>query len=325
MSTQFAVYHSEKGKSGATQIGYHMDRVEGKEFSYQHADPSRKHLNRYFTPGKFKDISLTDAINERIKEGYTGKTAIRKDAVKFLTHIFSGSHERMEELSKDKDKFNKWINANYQFACREFGEKNIVRFVLHMDERTPHIHCVTVPLTHEGKLSAKIKFGNRERMRKRQDDYAEAMKPFGLERGARTVGVKHESAREYYQRIDSNINPTDKISVKLADNPKAPFIKELPPLVNRKDWILRQNETISRTFVKEIQKSRDYYKKAYDSALKTAVTQKTKLTEELSKEKKKNQVIEVQKKVEQIKQKAPAEKKQISAAKRKKNNRGFSM
>lgn len=302
-----------------------MDRVEGKEFSYKHADPSRKHLNRNFTPPKFKDMPLKDAINERIKEGYTGKTAVRKDAVKFLTHIFSGSHERMEEISRDEDKFNSWLNANYNFACREFGQENIVRFHLHMDERTPHIHCITVPLTREGKLSAKIKFGNKERMRKRQDDYAKAMKPFGLERGKRTVGVKHESAKEYYARIDSDISVTDKVTVKIANNPKAPFIKELPPLVNRKDWVLRQNEAILSTFTKEIHKNRQDYAKGYEKALKTALTQKTKLSKELFQEKKKNQVIDIQKKVEVIKQKSPEEKKQISAAKRRGKNNGFSM
>ena len=247
MSTNYAVYHSEKGTSGSVQIGYHIDREEGREYSFRHSDPDRLEKNKHFKPNELCKLPLKDAINKRIEEGYKGERAVRKDAVKFLTHVFTGSHERMIEISKDKELFDKWIQKNYAFASREFGAENIVRFTLHMDERTPHIHCVTVPLTHDGRLSAKAKFGNRQRMRRRQDTYAAVMKEFGLERGVKTVGVKHESAREYYDRIDSDINTEDKIPSVKIPQPRVPTI-EKPPLTNREEWAKSQNKAISDSF-----------------------------------------------------------------------------
>ena len=41
------------------------------------------------------------------------------------------------------------------------GEENITRFAVHLDEKTPHIHCVFVPITEDGRLSAGDWVGNR--------------------------------------------------------------------------------------------------------------------------------------------------------------------
>lgn len=198
----YAVLHSEKGKSGSGGIGNHIDRKKGMEHTFPHADPNRINENVVFKVHENRHkISLPEAINQRIAEGYKGKRAIRKDAVKFTTHVLSGTHEDMKEIFKDKDKAKEWINANYAFVSKEFGKENIVRFNLHLDEKTPHIHVVTVPLTKDGGLSAREQFGNKTELTRRQDRYAEAMEPFELERGKRRTGITHEDAKEYYHRM----------------------------------------------------------------------------------------------------------------------------
>ena len=102
------------------------------------------------------------------KDGYKGKREIRNDAVKYITHILTGSHDKMMEIQKE-GKLDEWIEVNKSFMIREYGEENIVRFVLHMDEKTPHIHAVTVPITKDGRLSAKEIVGARKLMQTRQD------------------------------------------------------------------------------------------------------------------------------------------------------------
>ena len=208
----YAVYHSEKGKISTGGIGHHIDRADGKEHSYRHADPDKKHLNQHISVTPLCKIPLHQAIEKRILEGYKTKKAIRKDAVKYTTHILTGSHEKMKEIEADPGELQKWISANQLFISSEFGKDNIVRFVLHRDEKTPHIHAVTVNLTSDGRLSAKEIIGNRESMKTRQDRYAEAMKPFGLNRGLKSTGIKHEDAREYYGRINSAIEDGNSIS-----------------------------------------------------------------------------------------------------------------
>ena len=95
----YAVLHSEKGKSGSGGIGNHIDRKKGMEHTFPHADPNRINENKV---GKVysdrQNISLPEAINQRISEGYKGKKAIRKDAIKFTTHVLSGSHEDMKAI-----------------------------------------------------------------------------------------------------------------------------------------------------------------------------------------------------------------------------------
>lgn len=214
---QFAVLHTEKGNISSGGIGNHIDRIKGAEHTYRHADPSKKNNNSIFSlHNNYHKKSLDKAIAERIKEGYQVKNkagelkVIRKDAVKYCTHILSGSHEQMKFLENYESKENNipkgrllelWFAENYKFMCEEFGKENIVRFVMHLDEKTPHIHCVTVPLTKDGRLSAKEVIGNRDKMQKRQDSYAELMRPFGLERGIKNTGIKHEDAADYYKRI----------------------------------------------------------------------------------------------------------------------------
>ena len=180
----YAVYHMEKGNSSSGGMGNHIDRTEGKEHTYPHADSARKHLNIHFDiHEKRNEIPLHEAIEKRIAEGYKGEKAIRKDAVKYCTHVLTGSHEKMKEIFADKEKSKEWIKENYKFLAKEFGKENIVRFTLHLDEKTPHLHAVTIPLTNDGRLSAKEIIGNKQSMKNFQTRYAAAMEKFGLERG----------------------------------------------------------------------------------------------------------------------------------------------
>jgi hypothetical protein len=209
MAKQYAVYHTEKGGISSGGIGNHIDRKEGAEWSYQHADPERIHLNENIIVTEHCSKKLSEAISDRISEGYNARNnagelkAIRKDAVKYQTHIMSGSPEQMKKIEDNPELRKQWINSNLDFLKKEYGEKNIVRFTVHRDEKTMHIHAVTVPITQDGRLSAKEIMGNRKEMQNRQDRYADHVKNFGLERGERSTGISHENARQYYGRMQN--------------------------------------------------------------------------------------------------------------------------
>lgn len=209
----FAVYHCEKKKTTGGGLGNHIDRVKGKEHTYPHADKSRLDLNVHFTPTSYCKMPFAQAIEQRISDGFKGKT-IRKDAVKFVTHVLTGSHEDMISIFSDEENKKAWIAKNFQFLVDEYGKENIVRFTLHLDEKTPHLHAVTVPITNEGKLSAKEIIGNRKDMQNRQDRYGEAMKIFGLERGLKNTGIRHETTDDYRKRVNE-INSKEPIETKI--------------------------------------------------------------------------------------------------------------
>ena len=97
----------------------------------------------------------------------------------------------------------------YDFCCREFGEENVVSFIVHLDELNPHAHAVIVFITKDGRLSAKDFFGGndmnqaRTRMRELHSRLAEVNEKYGLERGddITITGAKHKSTETYRREL----------------------------------------------------------------------------------------------------------------------------
>lgn len=201
MAKQYAIIHVQKHSSAGGGLGNHIERTEGKEHTYPHAIPEKKKFNISFDTG-YKNMSLGKAVQDRIEKGYTGKTAIRKDAVKFLSLILSGTHEQTIKIHKSPELFSAYIRANRKFLEDEYGKENIVKLELHRDEKTPHFHAIVVPLTKDGSLSAKKVVGDRNDLKAFQDRYAAAMKPFGLERGEENTKNTHITTKEFYQELE---------------------------------------------------------------------------------------------------------------------------
>jgi hypothetical protein len=71
-----------------------------------------------------------------------------------------------------KDKTNREIRAYFEYALEFLKSKQntqtFISAVVHMDEKTPHLHLCFVPLTADGRLSAKEIIGNRKSLVKWQ-------------------------------------------------------------------------------------------------------------------------------------------------------------
>lgn len=241
----YAVYHMEKGKGGSGGIGKHIDRKESINgyTTFEHHNRKKTKNNKSYILNKHCEKSLPQAIKDRIKEGYKGEKAIRKDAVRFQTHILTGSHEQMKEIFADEKRKEQWIEANKQWMQERYGKENIVRFTLHVDEKTPHIHAVTVPLTRDGRLSAKEYANGKKALRDMQTDYANKMEQFDLKRGLERTGISHETATEYYARQKEAENVFKKKSIGLVQPTKKIF-----GIANRKE-IVRQNKELANMAV----------------------------------------------------------------------------
>jgi len=194
---QYAVLHITKFKE-LGGIGPHLDR----EYVQHNVDDSKSHLNEELSP--WGHMELNTAIENRIQEGYKKQKAIRHDAVLAVGVMLTGSHEQMKKIESDPKLFNEWKQENYKFACDKFGMSNIVRFSVHRDEKTPHIHCVFVPITEEGGLSAKSYMGGKEHLQAYQDDYVKVMEKFGLSRGIskEITQEAHIPTSDYYKETN---------------------------------------------------------------------------------------------------------------------------
>lgn len=117
-----------------------------------------------------------------------------------------------QELKKQKDILS-WLIpfvANYQ----NLGEKYIVSAKVHMDESTPHLHILFVPVIHKfdtksGKTIAKIACSEyqkgKDSYKKLQDSFYKFITDsgFDLERG-KSTGVEHLSTEKYKQITEFN-------------------------------------------------------------------------------------------------------------------------
>ena len=57
------------------------------------------------------------------------------------------------------------------FVEKKIGRGNIFSAVVHMDEKTPHLHLCFTPITEDGRLSAKEILGNRAQLSQWQDEF----------------------------------------------------------------------------------------------------------------------------------------------------------
>jgi len=194
MENKYAILHIEKCKANTFALGCHISRQKIPI----NADPDRSHLNRHIvTPA---EGNLIRAIKHRIDEGYKGDKVIRKDAVKAISIVLTGSHDAMKRIERE-GMLDEWVKANQSWLESRYGRENIVALSLHMDELTPHLHAVVVPLTKDGRLTAKEVMGNREVMQNTQDNYAIRMAKFGLSRGLKGSRANHTDITQYYTAI----------------------------------------------------------------------------------------------------------------------------
>ena len=145
-------------------------------------NPAQKHLNKLF---------MGEGAKDRIDAKLPAK--FRKDAVVSVEVLLTASPEFFNGLTEDRERLAKnpvflaWVDESLKWAKKEFGS-NLVDLVLHMDESSPHIHVLTVPLI-DGRLCAKEVTAKKE-MQRRQTEYATAMKQFGLVRGDPAIETK---------------------------------------------------------------------------------------------------------------------------------------
>lgn len=131
----------------------------------------------------------------------------RSNSVVALDTLYTASPEFFE--GKTQEQTEKFFSDCLQFHQRQFGY--VISAVIHYDETTPHLHVVSVPLTADGRLSAREIVGNKKNMSHLQDEFFEQVgRDYGLERGTRSDGQekrKHISAQEKrMQELEQQVN-----------------------------------------------------------------------------------------------------------------------
>jgi len=146
--------------------------------------------------------NAVDAVNSRIELCYQDTNSTpRTNAVRAVETILTASPEFFE--SANSAKIEKWRMANIEWAEKTWGVENIIQTALHLDEETPHLHIITTPIV-EGKLNCREILGGRAKLTAMQTSYADAMKPFGLERGLEGSKARHITPKQFNASKNKN-------------------------------------------------------------------------------------------------------------------------
>lgn len=124
----------------------------------------------------------------------------RSNSVVALDAIYTASGEFFKGKSNEEN--DQFFRDCLQFHQRKFG--HVISAVIHYDETTPHLHILSVPLTHDGRLSAREIVGNRANLSRMQTEFFEQVgRGYGLERGVQMDGQekkKRITAQEWQLR-----------------------------------------------------------------------------------------------------------------------------
>jgi len=190
-----------KGKVNTTGIQKHVQR-ENETYENLDVDLERSHLN--YDLVNETAINFNQRIEEKIENNYTGTRKIRSDAIKHVDGIVT-SDKLFFDLQTQEQTGSFFEDAK-TFLEKEYGKDNLLYATVHMDEKTPHMHYGVVPITEDGRLSAKEVVGNKKDLTNFQDRFNQYMNDNGydLQRGE----SKHKTERKH-QQVEHYKSQTD--------------------------------------------------------------------------------------------------------------------
>ena len=191
----FAVLRIQKLKSWGDIAG--AGKHNQRERDTPNADAARTGQNRLLVGDAA--ANSVDTIKEAI-----GGQRIRSNAVLGVELLLSASPEYFRPSAPqqagtyDTDRLEAWSQATTKWLNEQYGSR-VIKATLHLDEATPHIHALLVPLDDKGKLNCRALFGGtRHTLSALQTNYAQAVAPLGIGRGIANSRAQHQKVSQYY-------------------------------------------------------------------------------------------------------------------------------
>lgn len=186
----FAIMRCKKLKAaGSVAAAFSHCFRERKTFN---ADENQTHLNVHF--------AATSVAEAKQKLADLLPTKRRKDAVLAVEYVMSASPHWWKQASPERQ--DEFFQKSLAWLAQKYGQDRIVVATVHRDETSPHLSAFVVPLTRDGRLSARDFLGERGQLSEDQTTYAEAVQELSLERGVRGSKAKHQSVKAFYAALE---------------------------------------------------------------------------------------------------------------------------
>ncbi len=235
----YAIIRNEKYKrSNLKGICRHNER-KNKNYSNKNIDKTRTHLNYHLK----EPIYSYEKEFERIKKENDLKGQIKEVSNIVCEYIITSDKEFFNEIGEEETK--RFFKTAYDFVCqyKDLGEQYVLSAVVHMDEDTPHLHLVYIPVVHTlnkqsqeiDKIACSEFWKAKDSYRQLQNSFYEYMvsNNFDLERGEQDKR-KHYSIKEYKEL--TNYDKTKELLENInLDLPKTPNVQDIKLFTRNRD------------------------------------------------------------------------------------------
>lgn len=235
----YVIIRNEKYKRDNLKGIYRHNERKNKNYSNKNIDKTKTHLNYSLKSPQYSYEKEFD----RIKEKYNLKGQIKSVSNIVCEYIITSDKKFFESIGEKETR--RYFETAYKFVCeyKNLGEQYILSANIHLDEETPHLHLVFIPVVHttdkKGNNIDKIACSE---FWKEKDSYIQLQNSFysyitqngfNLERG-KSSSKEHLSVKDYKEI--TNYEKTKKAlkDIKI-EFPNTPNIKDLGKLTVKRD------------------------------------------------------------------------------------------
>ena len=190
--------------------------------------------------------------------------------------LFTATHTFFKNMEVSDIK--EWANTCMQFVYKDLGytKSQVLHATIHMDEETPHLHCVVVPLvkkydkrtnTERYTISKKQYIKDKIHLSELQDKYHLRLteKGYDLERGIKSSNTKHQKTKELKKTTRYYENKVKVINTRI-DNAMNEFEEKMKTIKNipfNKTHVLVEKDTFEsmNKVIKESKKAIEFQPK----------------------------------------------------------------
>ena len=230
----FAIIRNTKYKRENLKGIYRHNERRNKNYSNDNIDKEKSYLNYSLKSPKYRYDKEFDIM----KEKYDLKGQIKTVSNIACEYIITSDKQFFEEIGEEETK--RYFETAYQFVTeyKNLGEQYIMSAKVHMDEETPHMHLIFLPVVHTqdkkgnniDKLACSEFWKEKDSYRRLQDAFYQYMTShnFKLERGV----PKEETGREHidikeYKEITNFDKTKEKLQSMKLELPNVPDITDI--------------------------------------------------------------------------------------------------
>ncbi len=243
----YAIIRNEKYKKANLKGIYRHNERKNINYSNKNIDKERTILNYHLKVPLFS----YEKEFERTKKELNLKGQIKEVSNIVCECIITSDNKFFKEIEDEETK--RYFKTAYDFMCqyKDLKEQYILSAVVHMDEETPHMHLVFIPVVHTmnkqgieiDKIACSEFWKAKNSYRDLQDAFYNYIKNnnFNLERG--TSSEKEHLSVEKYKEVTNYKNTKELLSNINLELPETPDIKDIKKImINRDEKI--ENEII---------------------------------------------------------------------------------